>query len=389
MKKVDSCFKKRFKKIFSLLVLSALSFPLFSGIVLSQEDISQYERRLTEISKKIDRLKKKIKQTGKEESSILAQLERITFKKKLINNEIILYQTQIKKANIEVSETKKDISQLKDKLKKNKKNIEKILVTLYKFGKLNYVEFMLQAENIGNLISENKYLTILAQYQEGLIKEYLKTLDELEAAQAKLEAKKKEITKFIQISNLKKEELESQEKKNKSLITEIKRNKNTYSKIMEELKERARQLEKLIKKISKEKIALPFPLIPLYEKKGKLSWPIKGKLINLFGLEKHPRFNTITISNGIEILPENNIIVNSIHPGKIVYSDYFQGYGDLIIIDHGMDYYSLYGHCSDFLLKKGDFVNTNQPIAVVGKTLYFELRFKTKPLNPLKWLKKR
>lgn len=90
------------------------------------------------------------------------------------------------------------------------------------------------------------------------------------------------------------------------------------------------------------------------------------------------------------------MVVKSVHAGSIVYADYFQGYGNLIIVDHGVAYHSLYGHCSDFLVKKGDFVNAQQPIATVGdissfsgKTLYFEIRYKTKPLNPLQWLKRR
>lgn len=133
------------------------------------------------------------------------------------------------------------------------------------------------------------------------------------------------------------------------------------------------------------------------KKKGKLPWPVEGKIITRFGVQKHPQFKTITMNNGIEISPEKTgIIVKSIHPGKVVYADYFKGYGNLVIIDHGMTYYSLYGHCSDFLVKKGEFVKTQHAIAFVGDfgslegiTLYFELRFKTKPLNPLQWLRGR
>ena len=90
------------------------------------------------------------------------------------------------------------------------------------------------------------------------------------------------------------------------------------------------------------------------------------------------------------------MVVKSVHPGTVVYNDHFRGYGNLLIIDHGMSYYSLYGHCSDFLVNKGDSVNEEQPIAMVGDisslkgtTLYFEIRYKTKPLNPLQWLKRR
>ena len=175
------------------------------------------------------------------------------------------------------------------------------------------------------------------------------------------------------------------------------RNKETHIQALDELKERAQQLQILIKKILTEDVALPFYLVPLYEKKEKLPWPIEGKVVTFFGIQRHPQFNTQTQNNGIEISPnKNNVVVKSIHPGKVILADYFAGYGNLIIIDHGMLYYSLYGHCSDFVVKKGDFVRAEQPIALVGDigsltgdTLYFEIRFKTRALNPLKWLKKR
>lgn len=256
---------------------------------------------------------------------------------------------------------------------------------------------MLQAEDIGTLISEMKHLSLLAQYQEKIILDYRDTMTELRTEEQKLGVKKKEISNLIQNAEQKQQELEAKEKKNITLIREIKRNKKIHMQTLEELKERANQLQLLIKKLLSEEITLPFRLIPLYEKKGKLPWPIEGRVITPFGLQRHPRFNTAIKNNGIEISPKkDNIAVKSIHPGRVVYSDYFQGYGNLIIIDHGMIYYSLYGHLSEFLVKKGDIVKAGQPIALVGDigslkgiSLYFEIRFKTKPLNPLKWLKKR
>jgi septal ring factor EnvC (AmiA/AmiB activator) len=90
-------------------------------------------------------------------------------------------------------------------------------------------------------------------------------------------------------------------------------------------------------------------------------------------------------------------VVKTVHAGRVVYADYFEGYGYLVIIDHGLTYYTLYGHLgSEFLVKKGDYVQAGQSIGTVGEfgslkeeTLYFEIRHKTEPLNPLQWLERR
>lgn len=387
--------KKTPEKPYRFMGISIILMIIISMDAYGQQDISEFQERLAKISQQIEQLRLKIEEGDKKESTTLSRLERIGFNKGLIKKEISLYAIQLKKANRELSSLNKSIPELEAKLDMEKQSIEKILITTYKFGKFNFLQFMLQAENVGALISENKNLTLLAQYQGKIISSYIENLDQLETAEKGLQTKKKEASRLIKNAEKKRKELQAQERKNRTLITEIKKNKKLHLQTLEELKVRAQQLLILIEKLLKEDISLPINLIPLYEKKGKLPWPIEGKVTTEFGLQRHPQFKTTTMNNGIEISPRKNyVIVRAIHPGKVVYSDYFQGYGNLIIVDHGMSYYSLYGHCSDILVKKGDLVKAEHPIALVGDigslegdSVYFEIRFKTKPLNPLQWLK--
>ena len=387
--------KKTLEKSYRFIGISIILMIIITLDAYSQQDVSKFQKRLAKISQQIEQLRLKIEEEEKKESTTLSRLERIGFNKGLIKKEISLYAIQLEKANRELSSLNKSIPELEAKLDEEKQSIEKILITTYKFGKFNFLQFMLQAENVGALISENKNLTLLAQYQGKIISNYMENLDQLETAEKELQTKKKEALRLIKNAQKKRKELQAQERKNRSLITEIKKNKKLHLQTLEELKVRAQQLLILIEKLLKEEISFPINLIPLYEKKGKLPWPIEGKVTTEFGLQRHPQFKTTTMNNGIEISPRKNyVIVRAIHPGKVVYSDYFQGYGNLIIVDHGMSYYSLYGHCSDILVKKGDLVKAEHPIALVGDigslegdSVYFEIRFKTKPLNPLQWLK--
>ena len=369
---------------------------LVSPRIIGQQDVSEYQKHLTVISEQIRELRAKIEEESKKESTILSRLENIGLNKNLIKKELSLYSIQLEKANSELSSIRKTIPELKARLDREKEGIDRILVTIYKFGKLNSLQFMLQAAEVATLISESKHLELLAQYQEQIILNYTKNLTALKAAERELETRKRDVSSLIEYSRKKRQELEAQERKNKALIEEIKTNRKMHMQTIKELEERAEQLQALIKKILEEEVPLSIPLSPLYEKKGKLPWPLPGRVMSFFGLQKHPQFKTTTKNNGIEISPrENYIIVKSVHPGKVVFADYFQGYGNLIIIDHGMTYYSLYGHCSEFLIKKGDLVKAEQPIARVGDigsmegvSLYFEIRYRTKPLDPLQWLKR-
>ena len=364
----------------------------------SQQNISEYEKKLTEISEQITDIRKKITKEEQRKTSVLSRLNKLGLNKTLIKKEISLHNTQLQKADLELSSIQKNIPKLKEKLGKEKTSIEKILVTLYKYGKFSYIDFLFQANDVGHLISESKNLTLLAQYQDNIVSDYMTTLRELKTAEENLVTKKQEIIQLKKKAEEKKQEYSSQETKYKALIRDIDRNKETHLKTLEELKDRAEQLQNLIKKLQREEISLPYTLAPLYEKKGKLPWPLSsGRIVTRFGTSRHPRFNTVTQNNGIEISPQKDAVVKAIHDGRVAYTDYFEGYGYLVIIDHGLTYYSLYGHLGpEFMVEKGNFIRAGQPIGVVGDfgslkedTLYFEIRYKTEPLNPLQWLERR
>jgi len=380
---------------FIVFILS--TFLSVSTHIFSQEEISVYKERLEKLQKERARLQQNIKDLDKKKTSILSQLDQIGLEKNLIQNDIEGYTLQVEKANRELSAVQKKIPPLKARLEKEKESVSQILVTLYKFGDMSYIDFLFRAADVTDLMSESKHLSLLAQYQEDIIISFMQTLNELKEAEERIEEKKQEIADLLSHSRNKKQELDNQERKNRAFIQNINQDKKTHLKTLEELKVRAEQLQKLINRLIKEKSSLPFTVFPLYEKKGSLPWPVLGKVVTTFGIERHPTFKTVTQNNGIEISTEKNLTILAIHPGKVVYADYFQGfYGNLIILDHGLAYYSMYGHCSDFKVQKGDIVTAGQPIAVVGDTgslkgtaLYFQINFKTDPLNPLQWLKGR
>jgi septal ring factor EnvC (AmiA/AmiB activator) len=375
--------------LFLFIVPSSFSFAA------GQQDVSEFEKRLAKINEEIRVLRARIDEVKKEESDLLSRLASISLGKKLVRQELAALSVQHEKVNTELAATRETIAGLKEKLNLEEQSIEKTLVTLYKYGRFDLLQFLLQAENMSAVFSESKHLTLLARRQEDVIASYLKTMADLRNAESNQARQKEEVAGLIAASGQKRRELEAQEAENKALVQEIRKNRQNYEQALEEQKDRAHQLQSLMDRLASQEIVLPFLFVPFYEKKGKLPWPISGKVITQFGIE--PYLNTRTMNNGIEIAPpKDNTVVLAIHPGKVVYADYFQGYGNLLIIDHGMNYYSLYGHCDEFLVRKGDFVRAEQPIAMAGDigslkgvTLYLEIRYKSKPLDPLQWLKRR
>lgn len=129
--------------------------------------------------------------------------------------------------------------------------------------------------------------------------------------------------------------------------------------------------------------------------KGRLEIPVQGEIISRYGRAKNGDYNAFTFQSGIDIRVERGEPVRSVFKGEVMFSQWLKGYGNMVIINHGDNYYTLYAHVEEIFKKKGETVSTGEVIATAGDTgsikgmcLHFEVRHHGKPVNPMKWLKK-
>ena len=164
----------------------------------------------------------------------------------------------------------------------------------------------------------------------------------------------------------------------------IQNQKVVYQRVIGELGNRAKELQGFIEKLEKEKAVLAYGKPKGELVKGKLSLPVQGKVISLFK-EKG--------QNGIEIKAPVGTEIRAVLPGRVLYADWFKGFGNLVIIDHGDHIFTVSGYSSQVLKKEGDTVAQGEPIALVGSAgslkgpcLYFEIRHNGKPEDPIQWI---
>ena len=392
----------RFAPVLVLAALSALAgfvpglLPARQTRPAAAREPGDPEKRLARIHEDIEALKKKIAEEDNKEKTILSSLDRTGFAKSLIRKEQAALAIALERNRRDLEAVGRDIPALQATLDREKDGLARVLVTLYKYGRLPALRFVLLSSDLRTFVSESKLLGVLASYQDGLIARYGRDLAELGRAAETLKARERETKALLGRAEAKRAELEAEERKSRSLMDQIRSNKRTYSQTIKELGVRAQELEKLLQGFEKERPAGSVPLVPLVDSQGRLPWPAGGKILQTFGPQSGP-FNTVTMNNGVEIAPApDDPSVRAVHEGKVAFADYFQGYGNLLIVDHGQAYYSLYGHLSDFLVEKGDFVKAGQAVGLAGDTgsmvgvaVYFEIRFKTRPLDPLQWLSRR
>jgi len=154
-----------------------------------------------------------------------------------------------------------------------------------------------------------------------------------------------------------------------------------------------REIQSLSRRSERGALRTPEPSRPLAASKGLLIFPVKGKILNSYGPYRHPRLNIQVFRNGIDIAAERGEPVKAVHAGTVLYANWFKAYGNIVVIDHGDHYYTVYAHLEDVFKSVDHQVEAGDVIATVGDSgamgatgLYFELRHHDRPLDPVEWL---
>lgn len=152
-------------------------------------------------------------------------------------------------------------------------------------------------------------------------------------------------------------------------------------------------VQELIRSLAGGAVAVPSRGLPRF--RGLLNWPVEGTVALRFGNVRHPRFDTQVPHPGIEIACPPGETVHALFDGRVVFASWFRGYGQMIVIDHGDEYLSIYGQLGERHVEAGQEVRRDQPIARSGEEgtfgvtgLYLEIRHQGRAEDPRPWLRK-
>jgi murein hydrolase activator len=251
-----------------------------------------------------------------------------------------------------------------------------------------------------------RQLGSLAVLDARLIREYRLTSDSLVDRKGREEVRQKELAALHAEAKREQAEADREAGRRRGLLARVRDERAYHERMVGELTEASRRLEAFMRDLQAKQRRVakaPSPRAPgdtpsigFGELRGRLPWPANGRVLTAFGAQVHPRFGTKTFRNGVDIQAGEGTDVAAVYAGHVVYTGWFKGYGNLIILDHGHEYYTLYAHVAEILVKEGDDVRQAQRIATVGDTgslagprLYFEVRYQGKPQDPEQWLRQR
>ena len=174
----------------------------------------------------------------------------------------------------------------------------------------------------------------------------------------------------------------------KRLLTDIHQEKSVYEKALNELERTSRELEQAIRRLQS-----PDDPAIVTKGKGAMAWPTAGPITSYYGYRTHPIHGTRKLHTGLDISAPHNQAVMTATDSTVIMSDWYGGYGQTIVIDHGGGVSTLYGHNSSLVVGVGQQVVRGQTVAKIGSTgvstgphCHFEVRVNGTPEDPLGWL---
>ena len=384
-----------------LLLLFILSLPLqnsFANNNLStlQGEIKKSKSSQAEQSKQRKALEESVAISEQESAAAILQVQKT-------EQAIAVEQSRLK----ELKEQTSTLS--KDKIKQQKL-LEQQLISAYMAGQNDLVKLLLNQEDLSQILRAKSYYLYLNKAR-------LESIEALHSTQQQLEKNKQEqVDSLAALEKMHKQQAASKEKlltqraqRNKAL-QELKQDlsyqnarlaqlSDTEARLKAKLKKQqeARQERELAaaktaarKKITAKKDDQRHSRIA--KQKGKLQWPIRGKVLSSFGSQRSSQVKW----KGIAIAANEGEKVRAVATGRVLFAGYFKGYGMVIALDHSDDYITLYGYNQALLQETGDTVFQGDAIALAGHSggqdkngLYFELSHKGKAQDPIKWLKRR
>lgn len=357
---------------------------------------------LERIKREMLEKKKEIKRANRKERSILSELEKIDRGIQSGGAELADHQKRLRDAEAGLREVEQNNIEISRKLAGLKQLYGQRLRALYKMSRSGNTA-VLSTDSLSGSLKRVTYLSMIAGRDRMVMQEYGSALDRLAARQAEIAEKKESILTRKRDIEVTRAELETRKRKKAEILAGVRKQKSLYEQTFHELEESSTSLWAMIKRSEQEKKAreavapsLPPHSSPLHADGNGLPWPVQGKILTRFGMQRHPQFGTMVFRRGIEIAARVGDEVRAVSDGQVVYADWYKGYGKLIILDHGNGFYTLYGNLSRLDLNKGDQAAKGRVIGLAGDTgsmkgskLYFEIRRNGEAQDPLAWLAKK
>jgi septal ring factor EnvC (AmiA/AmiB activator) len=374
---------------------SAVIPVLMSSAVISvsaqSPDRAQAEALAKRAADRLASLQKESESLATQEQTLLVELRKLEVDRQIKVEQLASIEREANGVQQKLDAATKRAAELQSDAERQQPDVDRRLVQLYKMGRAGYWRLLLDVDDLRQVGRAYRTAAALNRIDRDRVEEHRRTLAALSKERSALEARSRELQDLQKRARDARIAVDRAVASRTALVASIDARRDLNARLTGELQDAQQKLHASIAQMAAGKTvpAIGLPLAPF---QGALPWPADGVLTQRFG--RVSRNGVTLIRNGIELSLAEGRPVHPIHEGTVAFADPFSGYGNLVIVDHGDRSYSLYGHLSSLLVKRGDRVDATTAVGLTGRNpagnpaLYFELRIDGKAVDPLQWLKR-
>jgi septal ring factor EnvC (AmiA/AmiB activator) len=374
-----------------LLIIFFVSYASCSNVIAA--DVANKAKELTGLQTRIKKVNKKLNELKLKKSALLSELKSLDMQYGKSAVFLKQLESHIKRQRIVLEESQQQIEEKLHQIDSQKHVLELLVKAAYGMGRNEKLKLMLNQQDpalSGRVMVYYDYFNKSRLKEISKINLDLRQLRDLEAQRLKEAALLEE---KLEKRKLERIVLLETKTERKALLVKINGQFASKKQQLSRYKASEKRLKSLISSLQQTMDDFPFEEGAVKEfarLKGKLPWPTKGKLVKKFGAQRSE-----SKWDGVLIRAKEGANIRVVTRGRVVYADWLRGYGLLTIIDHGKGYMTLYAFNQSLYKSVGDWVDAGTIIASVGQSggqtdtgLYFGIRKKGKPVNPVKWCRK-
>ncbi len=379
-----------------MLFLLALAPPLAADEAEpTEQQRSAAAERLERVRAQISSLQQRVATQQAERGNVSSELREVDLAVAAILTELDQLGAQLADQQRELAQIETRRTALHGELAAHQTSLREQLRAAYRIGQTPVLQLLLKQQDPARLSRALRYYDYFNRARlaaieraEALLVELAELAERERRAAEQLRATRREASRRHAA-------LEERQLARREVLARLEREIATTGGEIRHLQGDAKRLQALLDELSQILADIPAPpreREPFAQRRGKLPWPVRGRVLNAFG-SRHG--DGPLSSQGLVIAAGDGDSVQAVHHGHVVYADWLQGFGMIAIVDHGDGYMSLYGNNSALFKETGDWVSSGERLATagdgggqLGSGVYFEIRRKGRPIDPARWLRR-
>lgn len=381
----------------SISIRMAAVTVIFTALLFAKPLGAQTPAQAAKIQEQLKQVRSEVAEIARKETAVIDEFN--TGEQALNNTrkKVRVAKSALTAIEEKIMDTRRQSEVLEKQIRETEAYAAKRLVSIYKLNGVGKIHLLATADSFIDFVTRKSALENILNQDEQLLQKMHGNQAVLEAliTEQKARAAEKRALELSLNEHIRK--LSMAQDRRAAVLERIRNEKKLGLAALESIMQAARELDSTMDTLPPSPVQPPGDMWtkPFTQYKGLLSWPVKGKIISFFGLYRDEKYKVQNFRSGIDIQAERGEPIRSISAGLTIFANWFKGFGNMIIIDHGDHYYTVYAHLEEVFKVKGDRVEKDEVIATVGDSgsligpaLHFEVRHHGKPVDPLKWIRK-